>query len=119
MGGICCYCLPVYAQRSVFSLLGPPIIYYDLLGLADVQDEIIPETPTCQIVDFSIVHLLTEEWLSCRLTAPLEALHDVMFVLWHRNNAGGLQAGGECRKLQGQVGNDQKYSAQHIISGLT
>lgn len=45
--------------------------------------------------------------------------HDVMFVLWHRNNAGGLQAGGEYRKLQGQLGNDQKYSAQHIISGLT
>lgn len=58
------YHLPIYTERSVFSPPGPPVIYYDFLGLADVQDEILPGTQMCQILDFSVVHLLIEEWLS-------------------------------------------------------
>lgn len=48
----------MYADRSIFSLSGPSVIHRDL-GLADVQDEVIPEVPLCQVLDlFSVVGLI-------------------------------------------------------------
>lgn len=51
-------CLPMYAEGSVFSCSGPSVIHDDL-GLADVQDEVIPGAPLCQVLElFSIPGLI-------------------------------------------------------------
>lgn len=48
----------MYVDGSIFNLSGPSVIHRDL-GLADVQDEVIPEAPLCQVMDlFSVVGLI-------------------------------------------------------------
>lgn len=40
--------LPMYVERSVFSPPGPPEVYYDDLGLAAVQNKVVPDAPLLQ-----------------------------------------------------------------------
>ncbi|MEQ2204995.1 hypothetical protein XENOCAPTIV_022663 [Xenoophorus captivus] len=58
--------LPLHAERSMFSLPGPPVIHYHFLGLASVQEEAVPKAPLSEIVDLmSVVDLII-----VRLIAP-------------------------------------------------
>lgn len=43
--------LSLYEERSMFSLLGPPVVHNDLLGLAGVQGKVVFRTLFCHVLN--------------------------------------------------------------------
>ncbi|KAI3354896.1 hypothetical protein L3Q82_004692 [Scortum barcoo] len=52
-------CFPVDEERSVLCPLGPPVVHYDLLGLAGVQNKVVVRAPLSKVLDLlSVVGLI-------------------------------------------------------------
>ncbi|KAI3365406.1 hypothetical protein L3Q82_010489 [Scortum barcoo] len=52
-------CFPVDEERSVLCPPGPPVVHYDLLGLAGVQNKVVVRAPLSKVLDLlSVVGLI-------------------------------------------------------------